>query len=84
MERVWPDEPAVAWFLSAMTKHPLGGKRVLDTLLAATFRSANIVSLLTLNPANFRGARLFSLAPLFFWYALEIRPPAGRKSHSGS
>ena len=64
VERVWPDEPAVAWFLSAMTKHQLGRKRVLDTLLAGTFRSANIVSLLTLNPADFAVFGEFTCLPL--------------------
>jgi predicted nucleic acid-binding protein len=53
VERVSPDEPAVTWFLEAMTKHQLGRKRVLDTLLAGTYRSAGITSLLTLNAADF-------------------------------
>ena len=64
VERVWPDEPAVAWFLSAMTRHQLGRKRVLDTLLAGTFRSANIASLLTLNPADFAVFGEFTCVPL--------------------
>jgi len=29
VERVWPDESAASWFLAAMTKQQLGGKRVL-------------------------------------------------------
>ena len=53
VERVWPDEAAVSWCFAAMAKHQLGRKRVLDTLLAGTFRSANITSLLTLNAADF-------------------------------
>jgi predicted nucleic acid-binding protein len=43
----------VKWFLEAMAKHQLGRKRVLDTMLAATYRSAGITSLLTLNGDDF-------------------------------
>jgi predicted nucleic acid-binding protein len=64
VERVWPDESAVAWFLTAMTKHQLGRKRVLDTLLAGTFRSANITSLLSLNAADFAVFGEFTCVPL--------------------
>jgi predicted nucleic acid-binding protein len=64
VERVWPDESAVAWFLAAMAKHQLGRKRVLDTLLAGTFQSANITSLLTLNPADFAVFGEFICVPL--------------------
>lgn len=53
VQRVWPDDSAVTWFFAAMTKHQLGRKRVLDTLLAGAFRSAGITSLLTLNAADF-------------------------------
>jgi predicted nucleic acid-binding protein len=44
---------AVAWFLDAMAKHQLGRKRVLDTMLAATYHSAGVTSLLTLNGGDF-------------------------------
>ena len=63
VERVWPDESAVAWFFAAMTQHQLGRKRVLDTLLAGTFRSANITSVLTLNPADFAVFGEFTCVP---------------------
>jgi len=36
-----------------MRRHQLGRKRVLDTLLAATYRAAEVTSLLTLNAADF-------------------------------
>ena len=49
-----PDERTVMWFLAAMAKERLGRKRLLDTLLAGTFRTAGISSILTLNPADFR------------------------------
>jgi predicted nucleic acid-binding protein len=64
VERVWLDDSTVTWFLSAMTKHRLGRKRVLDTLLAGTFRSAGVTSLLTLNPADFAVFGEFTCAPL--------------------
>ncbi len=47
-----------------MSKHQLGRKRVLDTLLAGTFRSANITSLLTLNAADFVVFGEFTCVPL--------------------
>jgi len=64
VERVWPDEAALSWFFTAMTKHQLGRKRILDTLLAGTFRSASVASLLTLNPADFAVFGEFSCVPL--------------------
>jgi len=64
VERVWPDEAAVSWFFAAMTKHQLGRKRVLDTLLAGTSRSASIASLLTLNAADFAVFGEFACLPL--------------------
>jgi len=53
VERVEANDEAVRWFLDAMAKHQLGRKRVLDTMLAATYRSAGITSLLTLDGADF-------------------------------
>ena len=53
MERIEPDDAAVKWFLEAMVRHQLGRKRVLDTMLAATYRSAGVTSLLTLNADDF-------------------------------
>ena len=52
-DRIEADDDAVKWFLEAMARHQLGRKRVLDTMLAATYRSAGITSLLTLNAADF-------------------------------
>ena len=57
VERVSPCDEAVIWFIEAMVRHQLGRKRVLDTMLAATYRSAGVTSLLTLNAADFRGLR---------------------------
>ncbi len=53
VERVPSDDDAVIWFIEAMDKHQLGRKRVLDTMLAATYRTAGITSLLTLNANDF-------------------------------
>jgi predicted nucleic acid-binding protein len=53
VERIEADDDAVKWFLDAMAKHRLGRKRVLDTMMAATYRSAGITSILTLNAADF-------------------------------
>lgn len=53
VERVPPYDDAVIWFIEAMARHQLGRKRVLDTMLAGTYRSAGITSLLTLNAADF-------------------------------
>jgi predicted nucleic acid-binding protein len=64
VERVEPDDEAVKWFLDAMAKHQLGRKRVLDTMLAATYRSAGVTSLLTLNAEDFAVFGEFSCPPM--------------------
>ena len=51
--RVVTDAGAVAQFFEWHRAHKLGRKRILDTLLAATYRSAGITSLLTTNAADF-------------------------------
>ena len=61
--RMWADaaevetftasDAVVAWFLDALARHRLGRKRILDTMLAATYRSAGVASLLTLNAGDF-------------------------------
>jgi predicted nucleic acid-binding protein len=50
---VLPSDLAITQFHAWMRRHQLGRKRVLDTLLAATYRAAGVTSLLTLNPADF-------------------------------
>jgi len=50
---VFPDDRAVLRFLTWVQQFSLGRKRLLDTLLAATYESAGITSLLTLNPRDF-------------------------------
>lgn len=51
--RVVTDTAAVSQFFAWHRSHTLGRKRLLDTLLAATYWSAGVRSLLTTNPADF-------------------------------
>jgi predicted nucleic acid-binding protein len=51
--QAFPNDGATQQFLDWLAKFSLGRKRLLDTLLAATYRQAGIHSLLTTNPADF-------------------------------
>jgi predicted nucleic acid-binding protein len=51
--RVFPDDAATRQFLAWLQQFSLGRKRLLDTLLAATYHQAGVHSLLTTNPADF-------------------------------
>jgi predicted nucleic acid-binding protein len=51
--RVFPDHAATWQFLTWLQQFGLGRKRLLDTLLAATYKQSGISSLLTTNPADF-------------------------------
>jgi len=64
VEQIVSDAAAVLWLFRAMAQHRLGRKRVLDTLLAATFQLAGISSVLTLNPADFEVFGHFDCIPL--------------------
>jgi predicted nucleic acid-binding protein len=48
-----PDDEAIAQFFIWHRNHGLGRKRILDTLLAATYHSVGIKSLLTTNASDF-------------------------------
>jgi hypothetical protein len=48
-----PDDAAISQFLAWLQQFSLGRKRLLDTLLAATYHQAGIQSLLTTNEADF-------------------------------
>lgn len=63
-EQVLPTDLAVARFHDWMRRHELGRKRVLDTLLAATYRAAGVTSLLTLNTEDFAVFGEFAFVPL--------------------
>jgi predicted nucleic acid-binding protein len=51
--RTFPDAGAVRQFLAWLQQFSLGRKRLLDTLLAATYRQAGVQSLLTTNQSDF-------------------------------
>lgn len=51
--QVFTDSLATAQFFDWMVQHRLGRKRLLDTLLAATFWTAGIGSVVTLNRRDF-------------------------------
>ncbi len=53
VETFTASDTVVVWFLDALAKHRLGRKRILDTMLAATYRSAGATSLLMLNADDF-------------------------------
>jgi len=61
--RVFPDDAATGQFLAWIQQFSLGRKRLLDTLLAATYRQAGIQSLLTTNPADFTVFGVFTCVP---------------------
>ena len=58
--RVFPGEIAVHQFLGWLEQFSLGRKRLLDTLLAATYHEAGIQSLLTTNPSDFTVLGVFT------------------------
>ena len=51
--RVFPDGETVTDFLAWLSRHGLGRKRLLDTLLAASFRRAGVNRLITNNERDF-------------------------------
>jgi predicted nucleic acid-binding protein len=59
--RVFPDGQAVADFLVWLARHQLGRKRLLDTLLAATFQSAGVKRIITNNERDFRVLGVFEI-----------------------
>jgi predicted nucleic acid-binding protein len=58
--RVFPDHTSTRQFLAWLQQYGLGRKRLLDTLLAATFNAVGISSVLTTNPADFTVFGVFS------------------------
>jgi predicted nucleic acid-binding protein len=59
--QVFPTGAAVNTFLGWMKQHSLGRKRILDTLLGATYLTAGITSLMTTNSRDFRIFGVFSI-----------------------
>jgi len=61
---MYPNDAAMRQFLAWLNQFHLGRKRLLDTLLAATYEEAGITSLLTTNPSDFAVFGAFScMAP---------------------
>ena len=58
-ELIFPDKEALALFSKWMSEFQLGRKRVLDTLLAATYRAAGLTRLATLNSTGFAVFKAF-------------------------
>jgi predicted nucleic acid-binding protein len=54
VRRVFPEGQATGNFLDWLSRHRLGRKRLLDTLLAATYQHAGIKRLLTNNDGDYR------------------------------
>lgn len=54
VRRVFPEGQAAGNFLDWLSRHRLGRKRLLDTLLAATYQHAGIKRLLSNNDGDFR------------------------------
>lgn len=54
VEQIHPTHNAVKQFLAWMEKYQLGRKRVLDTMLAATYLSSGVTQLITGNPKDYR------------------------------
>ena len=59
--RVFPEEESVAQFLAWMRGHGLGRKRLLDTLLAATYYGSGITMIATSNARDYRTFGVFEL-----------------------
>lgn len=53
VDREYPSDAATQQFLRWLQQFSLGRKRLLDTLLAATYQQAGIQSILTTNPSDF-------------------------------
>ena len=59
--RVFPVEETMAQFLTWMREHDLGRKRLLDTMLAATYYANGITTIATSNARDYRGFGVFEL-----------------------
>jgi predicted nucleic acid-binding protein len=59
--RVFPDGQAVTDFLVWLTRHQLGRKRLLDTMLAATFLDAGVKRIVTNNGRDFQLVGAFEI-----------------------
>lgn len=62
VSHAFPNEHTAPRFLAWLREHDLGRKRLLDTLLAATYASNEVLSLVTSNARDFRVFGCFELA----------------------
>ncbi len=53
VEQVYINDHTVSWFLTWMERYGLGRKRILDTMLAATYFAGGVRSIITSNEADF-------------------------------
>jgi hypothetical protein len=60
VDHVFPTDAATRQFLAWLQQFSLGRKRLLDTLLAATYDAAGVHSLLTTNAADFATFGVFN------------------------
>jgi predicted nucleic acid-binding protein len=61
--RVFPEGQCVTDFLQWLKRHQLGRKRLIDTLLAATFHRAGIHRIITNNETDYRVLGVFEIVP---------------------
>jgi predicted nucleic acid-binding protein len=59
--RVYPDEETIVLFQNWMQKRKLGRKRILDTLLAATFYANGIRTIVSSNARDFASYEVFNV-----------------------
>jgi predicted nucleic acid-binding protein len=59
--RVFPDGQAVTDFLGWLSRYQLGRKRLLDTLLAATFQQAGVKKMITNNERDYQSFGCFEI-----------------------
>jgi predicted nucleic acid-binding protein len=59
--RVFPDGHAVSEFMVWLTRHQLGRKRLLDTMLAASFHSAGVRRIVTNNERDYKSFGVFEI-----------------------
>jgi predicted nucleic acid-binding protein len=53
VEQVFKNDHSISWFLTKMEQYKLGRKRILDTMLAATYVTAGVQTIITANADDF-------------------------------
>lgn len=61
VERIVPDDQVVSQFVAWIQAHGLGRKRLLDTLLAATYYRSGVARIVTSNARDYRVFGVFEL-----------------------